>query len=125
MVYQIVAPILGQALRQGARYVYRGLRAQDRIIDYTYRRTGLYNRGVVRGVKHGLAGGQIVGGLASLGLNGGTTPDIEDGFQESRPGAKASPSYKTRNRFTRRYRGRRRNKCYTYPRQRRSRFGKR
>ncbi len=125
MVYQIFAPILGQALRQGARYVYRGLRAQDRIIDYTYRRTGLYNRGVVRGVKHGLAGGQIVGGLASLGLNGGTTPDIEDGFQESRPGTKTSPPYKTRNRFTRRYSIRSRNKCYPYQVRRRSSFSKR
>ncbi len=65
-------PIIRQGLRSTARYVYQGLRQQERIIDYTYRRTGLYNRGVVRGIKHGLAGGQIIGGGLSLGLN---TPD--------------------------------------------------
>ncbi len=64
-VAPLVRPILGKALR----YVYTGLRQQDRIIDYTYRKTGLYNRGVVRGIKHGLAGGQIIGGSLKLGLN--------------------------------------------------------
>ncbi len=95
MVYQIFAPILGQIIRQGARYVYRGLRAQDRIIDYTYRRTGLYNRGVVQGIKHGLIGGQIVGGTLNLGLLG----DIENGLPQKPKFPSSRKYYKTRSRY--------------------------
>ncbi len=64
----LFAPIIREALRQGVRYAYQGLRTQDKIIDYTYRRTRLYNRGVVRGIKHGLIAGQVVGGTLKLGL---------------------------------------------------------
>ncbi len=65
----VVGPIIRQGIRSAAKYVYQGLRQQERVIDYTYRKTGLYNRGVVRGIKHGLAGGQIIGGSLSLGLS--------------------------------------------------------
>ncbi len=113
MVIQIVAPILGHALRQGARYVYRGLRAQDRIIDYTYRRTGLYNRGAVRGIKHGLAGGQIVGGTLNLGLQG-----LEpDGIPEKRNRFKTYRQQKTRSRYSN-YRRRNDKYCRRYNRRR-------
>ncbi len=101
-----LGPIIQTGLRQAAKYVYQGLRQQERIIDYTYRKTGLYNRGVVRGIKHGLAGGQIIGGGLSLGLNAPATPGNEDGvpFKKSRPVTTSRKPYKTRNRRT--------NKCY-------------
>ncbi len=70
----MVFGIIGREIfRQGARYIYSGLRAQDRLVDYSYRKAGLYNRGTVTGIKHGLAGGQIIGGTLKLGLPG----DIE------------------------------------------------
>ncbi len=95
-----LAPIIQTGLRTAARYVYQGLRQQERIIDYTYRKTGLYNRGVVRGVKHGLAGGQIIGGGLSLGLNAPDTPGNDDALQKTikRNGYAPRKSYKTRYR---------------------------
>ncbi len=107
-----IAPILRTGIRSVGKYVYQGLRQQDRIIDYTYRKTGLYNRGVVRGVKHGLAGGQIVGGVASLGLSAEDSPGNSGQiFKKTRP--KADKSYQARRRFARRFGSRR---CGYYPR---------
>ncbi len=99
-----IAPIISQGLRTAGRYVYQGLRQQDRIIDFTYRKTGLYNRGVVRGIKHGLAGGQIAGGLASLGLSAPDSPgnDATSPVQ-SRKQYQTRKPYKTRRRLPRRY----------------------
>ncbi len=65
----IAGPFIRSQLRGAARYTYQTLRMQDRIIDKTYRKAGLYNREIVTGIKHGLAGGQIIGGALSLGLN--------------------------------------------------------
>ncbi len=99
-----VAPIIRTGLKTLGRYVYQGLRQQDRIIDYTYRKTGLYNRGVVRGIKHGLAGGQIIGGTASLGLNAPDTPGNDSGIPfQKRPKFTSRKSYKTRYRQPARY----------------------
>ncbi len=97
-------PIIRQGLKTAGKYVYQGLRQQERIIDYTYRRTGLYNRGVVRGIKHGLAGGQIIGGGLSLGLNAPDSPG-NDGIQTFQPRKQFTPrkSYKTRGRQSVRY----------------------
>ncbi len=107
-----IAPIIGPAIRQGVRtigrYVYQGLRQQDKIIDVAYRRTGLYNRGVVRGIKHGLAGGQIIGGTLSLGLNEDFSDPKGNAIQKKpRYVPKTRKSYKTRNRRTSRN-----NRCY-------------
>ncbi len=103
MVISLFGPLIREALRAGDRYIYSGLRTQDKIIDYTYRKTGLYNRGVVRGIKHGLIAGQIAGGIAQLGLNAPETP----GNGASIPFQKQPPSrkpYQTRNRrSSRRY----------------------
>ncbi len=99
-----IAPILRPLIRKGLGYVYTGLRQQDRIIDYTYRKTGLYNRGVVRGVKHGLAGGQIVGGVASLGLSAEDSPGNNVGIPFSkRPQFTTRKSNQARYRQARRY----------------------
>ncbi len=65
-----VGPFVRSGLRSASRYTYNTLRIQDRIIDKTYRKAGLYNRGLVTGIKHGLIGGQIVGGVLNLGLEG-------------------------------------------------------
>jgi len=77
--------IIIQAIVQGARYggksLYTTLRFQDRIIDKTYRKAGLYNRGVVKGIQHGLVAGQIIGGTLNLGLPEG----IDDGTFQKRP----------------------------------------
>ncbi len=106
-----VGPIIGQGLKTAGRYIYQGLRQQERIIDYTYRKTGLYNRGVVRGIKHGLAGGQISGGSLSLGLN--TDEDEIESNGISQP-HKLPSSRKYSE--TRRRRTKRRNYCYSRPR---------
>ena len=96
-----IAPILRTGIKSLGKYVYQGLRQQDRIIDYTYRKTGLYNRGVVRGIKHGLAGGQIVGGGLSLGLNAPDTPgnDVGIPFQKVRSRPATRKQNKTRSRL--------------------------
>ncbi len=89
-------------VRQVGKYIYQGLRQQERVIDYTYRKTGLYNRGVVRGIKHGLAGGQIVGGGLSLGLIAPDTPGNNgvSTIPKQRPSFTSRKSYKTRYRQT-------------------------
>jgi len=119
----IFGPIIRQGLRSAGKYVYQGLRYQERIIDGTYRKTGLYNRGVVRGIKHGLAGGQIIGGGLSLGLNAPDTPGNDGPIQPQKPTKYYSPN-KTRYRYsTRTY-----PKCppniRPYRNSRRSRFSK-
>ncbi len=102
MVYGIIGNIIRPIVSKGARQIYQALRAQDRIIDYTYRKTGLYNRGVVRGIKHGLGGGAIVGGTFQLGLNAPDTPG-NDAIQTQKPKPSARTPYKTRDRRTRRW----------------------
>ncbi len=95
----VLGAILRPVITKGLRYVYQGLRQQDRIIDYTYRKTGLYNRGVVRGIKHGLVAGQIIGGGLELGLNAPDTPGngASTPFKKQ---PKTGKSYKTRNGYT-------------------------
>jgi len=99
----VLGAILRQPITTLGRYIYTTLRQQDRIIDYTYRKTGLYNRGVVRGIKHGLAGGQIAGGIASLGLSAEDSPGNYATPFQKRPKSQTNKSYKTRNRRTRRF----------------------
>jgi len=97
MVYGRIAQIAATFARRysgpAARYTYNILKVQDRIIDKTYRKAGLYNRGTVKGIQHGLIGGQIIGGLLSLGL-----PGVDDApFQPSSPNQK----YQKRSRYKR------------------------
>ncbi len=101
----IIAPLIRETLRQGARYIYSGLRTQDKIIDFTYKKTGLYNRGIVRGIKHGLIAGQVVGGIAQLGLNASESPGNNDGILPQKRVQKRSTSrnaHKARSRCPRR-----------------------
>ncbi len=81
----VIQQIASQAIKVGSRYVarslYTALRVQDRIIDKSYRKAGLYNRGLVKGIKHGLVGGQVIGGLLGLGLPEG----VEPGTFQKRP----------------------------------------
>ncbi len=98
----VLSSLIRPAIRYGARAIYQALKVQDRIIDKTYRKAGLYNRGVVKGIQHGLAGGQIIGGIAQLGLNAPDTP----GNGASVPFKKQPKTYRqnqTRNRYTRRF----------------------
>ncbi len=112
-----VAPILRTGLRELGKQIYRGLRVQDRLIDDTYRKTGLYNRGVIRGVKHGLAGGQIIGGIASLGLNAPDTPGNGGSIPYTkRPKFTPRKSYQARRRFPTRNCPRNENDKYAYRR---------
>ncbi len=106
-----IAPILRTGLKTVGRYVYQGLRQQDRIVDYTYRKTGLYNRGVVRGIKHGLAGGQVIGGIASLGLSAEDSPGNGGSLPLPPKQYPSRTSYKTRDRRSSRYSNKYR-KCY-------------
>ncbi len=98
----VIGAILRPYIRQLGQYIYTGLRQQDRLVDYTYRKTGLYNRGVVRGVKHGLAGGQIIGGTLQLGLNAPDSPGNDNALQTKvrRQRSQTRTPYKTRRRQT-------------------------
>ncbi len=91
----IVGQVVRRYVRAGAGHIYRGLRIQDRLIDQTYRKAGLYNRGVVRGIQHGLISGQVVGGILNLGLPG----DIERAVPQKRKFPPTNPQYKTRSRY--------------------------
>ncbi len=102
MVIGIISQLIRPAIRYIGKSIYQTLRAQDRIIDYTYRRTGLYNRGVVRGIKHGLAGGAVVGGILQLGLSAPDTPGNNGQTYSPKPRFTSRKSYQTRNRQTRR-----------------------
>ncbi len=98
----VFGTLLRPIIRYAGRTIYQALKVQDRIIDKTYRKAGLYNRGVVRGIQHGLAGGQIIGGLAQLGLNAPDTPGNGNGFPQIQPRKlpQTYKSYKTRRRPT-------------------------
>ncbi len=87
---------LKRGLPYAERYIRNSLWAQERIIDTTYRKTGLYNRGIVTGIKHGLVGGQIIGGALKLGL----APDSpgNGSFLQPRNGHAPSPSNQARRR---------------------------
>ncbi len=117
----VLGAILRPAIFKLGKYVYQGLRQQERIIDYTYRKTGLYNRGIVRGIKHGLAGGQIIGGGLSLGLNASDSPGNDGTVFQPRNGNQTRKSYQTRSRFPIRYRSKRYKSCKTYRNERRPR----
>ncbi len=111
----IIAPIIQTAVRTFGRYVYQGLRVQDKLVDATYRQTGLYNRGVVRGIKHGLAGGQIIGGTAQLGLYT-SGQDTDYGIPQRKNGySQTNKQFQTYNR-RKRYYGRNKRKCRPYTR---------
>ena len=103
MVYGAIAQIARPILTKFGRYVYTGLRQQDKIVDWAYKSTGLYNRGVVQGIKHGLIAGQIIGGTLQLGLNAPDTPGNDVVQTPNRNGNKTGPSYKTRRRQTTRF----------------------
>ncbi len=102
MVYGAIVQIARPILTKFGRYVYTGLRQQEKVIDYTYRHTGLYNRGIVRGIKHGLAGGQIIGGGLSLGLNAPDSPGNDAIQTPSKSKPSTNKSNQTRRRFPRR-----------------------
>ncbi len=124
MVYGVISRLAGPAIKYVARSIYTTLRAQDRIVDYTYRRTGLYNRGVVRGIKHGLAGGQIIGGGLSLGLNAEDSPGNDGQIFQKRPKPSPRKPYQTRQGRTRRYSSGKYSKCYPRRRDRYSNTGR-
>ncbi len=111
-----LGPVISTGLRTAARYVYQGLRQQERIIDYTYRKTGLYNRGVVRGIKHGLSGGQIIGGGLSLGLNAEDSPGNNASTLQQKNKFTSRKPYKTRRRPTKCYSSRYSGKQRSYNR---------
>ncbi len=108
MVYgriaQIIGPTVRGFVRVQSRNIYQVLKIQDRIIDKTYRKAGLYNRGVVTGIKHGLVAGQIVGGTLSLGLNAPDSPGNGlDGSLQKKQQYKTRTTNQTRGRFSRCY----------------------
>ncbi len=117
-----LAPVVATGLRTVGRYIYQGLRQQDKIIDYTYRKTGLYNRGVVKGIKHGLIAGQIAGGVQELGLSAPDTPGNGAQIQPQKPKYASRKSYQTRRRFTVRSCPKYPVKQQSYQKRRRSRF---
>ncbi len=94
----LVTPIIREVLRQSAKYVYQGLKIQDRLIEGSYRKAGLYNRGVVQGVKHGLIASQVAGGVLGLGLNTGDDIGNDNGTFQKRRRSSPRSQYQTRGR---------------------------
>ncbi len=112
VISTLIGPIVRRFIGQQARNIHQTLRGQERLIDYTYKKTGLYNRGVVRGIKHGLVAGQIIGGGLQLGLSAPETPGNDAvPFEKQRKPSQTGSTYKTRRRFAVR-RSRRYSKCY-------------
>ncbi len=93
----MVLPIIIQkAVERAVPYISSALRAQGRVIDYTYTRPFLtrnINPSVRRGIKHGLAGGQVLGGLQELNSVGDFI--VPDAIQTSK---KSSPYSKRKTR---------------------------
>ncbi len=91
---KMVLPIIVQkAIERAVPYISQALRAQGRIVDYTYTRPFLtrnINPSIRRGVKHGLAGGSVVGGLQELNSVGNFI--VPDGV----PSQKLSKAYNQR-----------------------------
>ncbi len=84
--------IIQQAIKRVVPYVSNLLRAQGRVVDYTYTRPFLsrnINPYIRRGVKHGLAGGQIIAGLQELNSVGNFL--VPDGTIQ--PGSKVKTRY--------------------------------
>ncbi len=103
----MVLPIIArEAVRRGVQYIAQGLRYQDKLVTAAYSRPFLpqsFRREIVRGIKHGLAGGQVVGGLIF-------TSEFNDAdelsvISEDEPVA-SRPFYKTRRRSAARFGGR-------------------
>ncbi len=94
----MVIPIIIQQLPKILPAISRVLRAQGRVIDYTYTRPFLrrnINPSVRRGIKHGLAGGQVLGGLQELNSVGDfIVPDV---IPQPRSKITSSQKRKTRN----------------------------
>ncbi len=92
----IAGPFIRSQLRGAAGYTYRALKVQDRIIDKTYRKAGLYNRGLVKGIQHGLISGQVIGGVLGLGFD-------ENGVPEQTQTYKQRKTYRGRKRTNYRF----------------------
>ncbi len=93
----MVLPIIIQkVVERAVPYVSNILRSQGRIVDYTYTRPFLtrnINPYIRRGIKRGLAGGQVVAGLQELNSVGNfvvpdapfSSPSIKTGkFRQAR-----------------------------------------
>ncbi len=124
-IASLAGPVVRRFIRSQSQNVYQVLKIQDRIIDKTYRKAGLYNRGLVKGIQHGLISGQIIGGFLQLGLNDdqSLTPGNNAPVQP-RNGPQTSTPYKTRRGFSTRYGSRNPARCYTNIRRGRSRSRK-
>ncbi len=105
----MVIPIIArEAVRAGAQYIAKGLRLQDKLIDTAYSRPFLrqnFNRHALKGIKHGLGGGSIVGIYMETDP---LTDDQENGFPSSITQTPSSYGRlgKTRGRYSRRSRDR-------------------
>ncbi len=87
-------------VRQAAKSLFQAVKSQDRIIDLTYRKAGIYNRDLRAGIKHELTLGAAIGSLISIAPD---SPGNE--FQtpiQPRKFPKTYKPYKTRGRQTRR-----------------------
>ncbi len=102
-IASLVGPTVRGFVRVQSRNIYQVLKIQDRIIDKTYRKAGLYNRGIVTGIKHGLIAGQVIGGTLNLGLAPDSPGRDLDGPIQKKPRYSSRKSYKTRGRFSRCY----------------------
>ncbi len=93
IILKTAATLVARYGTPAGAYVYKTLRAQDHLIRQSYRKSGLYNRGVVEGVVHGNIAGQVIGGIFNLGL-----PYPDDNGVSPEYGQKANKQYKTRSR---------------------------
>ncbi len=96
--------VIGIIVRQGIKYIAQGLRYQDRIVNQAYSRPFLrqnFNRYAVKGIRHGLSGGAVAGGLyEGLYSPADDTPGNAPFSESNAPEARSQ--YKARGRRARR-----------------------
>ncbi len=82
--------IASEVIRLGSRYASGLLRAEDRVLGAAY--TGFKHKSaIIKGVRHGLAGGAVIGNLIGLGGD-----ESGNGVQKPRNGNSSGKPYQAR-----------------------------
>ncbi len=113
MVYGVIAQIARPILVKAARQLYRAVNLQDQVLKKSLF-TAKLSKPYRQGIRHGAAGGAIVGSVIET-LKNDFADDTANGPIQPRKNVKykTRKSYQTRNRFQ--YRSRRRNEKYCRP----------
>ncbi len=107
----VLPVIINIAVRSAANYVAKGLRYQEALLNKGYSRPFLprnFNRHALKGMKHGLAGGQAAG----IFLYGDEITEFSATPIPKKPRFETNRFKKTRSGYATRFGYRRSRKCY-------------